>query len=391
MPVTFSVVNHPAEPYKFMEWGSKVPSYSQDQVLAGLPKGHGCARVLQSSVDGTQNIVMQKNGFVLGVLLAYNAHHNLVIRPDDVWIAIVSQLNFYINAHAEELRDKFVSHKGKEELAVITLTSFEKMDFGDLAVQMAGQIHKNVKDKLLIPWILPNFSTTTAKDTVICSVLIMSTLKKYFNYSLAGGCGIPFITLEGTQADWQSILDRIQKIPEFGAEPKEWAGMLRAILTRFVHAFDAGGPQADKKFWERIIHEQAGSGMHYLSGWMSAFCAWDKDGNFFSSRECQGAPDDGFHGSEDNPAWVYGLNFDGVWFPRAGSPPEGYAEVDVNLVNLATGDSYDCSMLAGHVGITMHGKEKLDTLHMAPQWFMYVKGPLQNPYYHVNAGRDFRQ
>lgn len=61
-------------------------------------------------------------------------------------------------------------------------------------------------------------------------------------------CGIPSVTLEGTQADWQLILDRVDKIPEFGAEPAEWATMLRVILIRFVRAFDAGGPEADKGF-----------------------------------------------------------------------------------------------------------------------------------------------
>jgi Domain of unknown function (DUF4419) len=49
-----------------------------------------------------------------------------------------------INAHAEELRDKFVSHKDKKDLVVSTLAPIDKADFGDLAIQMSGQIHNNV-------------------------------------------------------------------------------------------------------------------------------------------------------------------------------------------------------------------------------------------------------
>jgi len=373
MPVTFPVVNHPANPYAHQGWKWQAPSRDEQKVLAGLPTTHIPARLLQSSVDGIENVVVQKNGFVLGILLAYNSHHNLVIRPDDVWIAIVSQLNFYINAHAEELRDKFVSHNGKKNLVVVSTASIDDVDFGDLAVQMSEQIHNNVKDKSLVPWVLPNFSTTTANDTVICSALIMSTLKQYFRYIMMCGCGIPSITLQGTQADWQSILDRIDKIPEFGSEPAEWSAMLRAILRRFVRAFDAGGPQADRDFWERIVHEEAGSGTYHLSGWISAFCAWDHEGAFFSSRKYQGTPGGGF-GFQGTPDWVYGLTFDGVWFPRVWTPPEGYAEVDVLVQDVATNETHDCTMLAGHIGISMHGKERLDTLHMAPQWFMYVKG-----------------
>ncbi|GLB40209.1 hypothetical protein LshimejAT787_0800800 [Lyophyllum shimeji] len=105
--------------------------------------------------------------------------------------------------------------------------------------------------KTPVPWVFPRFSPppSTANDT-ICSVLIMSTLKEYFNYR------------------------RVVHIPEFGAEPREWAGMFRVILTRFVRAFDAGGPQGDKEFRERILHHQGGSGDNFISGWLSAFCAW---------------------------------------------------------------------------------------------------------------------
>ncbi|KAG6863735.1 hypothetical protein C0991_003622 [Blastosporella zonata] len=89
-----------------------------------------------------------------------------------------------------------------------------------------------------------------------------------------GGCGIPFITLEGTQADWHSVLKRIDKLHEFVAEPEEWVSMLRVILRRFVRAFDEGGPQADKDFWERMVHElPGGSTMPFISGWIAAFCA----------------------------------------------------------------------------------------------------------------------
>ncbi|KAG6826129.1 hypothetical protein H0H92_001035 [Tricholoma furcatifolium] len=229
---------------------------------------------------------------------------------------------------------------------------------------------RQVKDKSLIPWVLPDFTTTTTNDTVICSVLIMATLKAYFSYGFSLTCGIPFITLEGTQKDWQSILDRIEKLSEFGKEPTEWADMLRAVLKRFVRAFDDGGPQADKEFWERMVHRTAGgSSVPYINGWITAFCAWDAKGVYFKA----GIPKNGSGRDPKSPQWAYDLQFDGVWFPRVHEAPEGYAEVDVNV----TADkAYDCTMLAGHVAIAMDGEtpERLDTVRMAPQWFMYVKG-----------------
>ncbi|KAG6909875.1 hypothetical protein DXG01_014911 [Tephrocybe rancida] len=162
MPVTFKVAQHPAEPFT-----ETYPQFSRDEnaILSNTPTAYVPTKVLQSSIDGSQNVITQHNGLVQGALLAYNKHHNLIIR---------------INAHAEELRDKFVSHTGKKELEVVSESiTMAGMDFGELSLQMSKAIHANVKDATLVPWVLPDFTTTTPDDSVICSVLLMSTLKEW--------------------------------------------------------------------------------------------------------------------------------------------------------------------------------------------------------------------
>ena len=58
------------------------------------------SELLQSSFSsdsaelGSNNVIPNHNGFVNALAAAYNQHHDLVIRPDDVWIAILSQFNF---------------------------------------------------------------------------------------------------------------------------------------------------------------------------------------------------------------------------------------------------------------------------------------------------------
>ena len=51
-----------------------------------------------------------RNGFVDTVLQCYNCHHALIIRPDDVWLAILTQFNFFANGNVKQ----FVSHEEKE-------------------------------------------------------------------------------------------------------------------------------------------------------------------------------------------------------------------------------------------------------------------------------------
>ncbi|KAG6816893.1 hypothetical protein H0H87_002017 [Tephrocybe sp. NHM501043] len=355
MPITFPIAPHPAEPFSSTHG---IFLHDEKAVLGEVMTAYASRRILQSSVstvpttEHVQGIVTQRNGFVMGALLAYNKHHCLVIRPDDVWIAILSQINFYINAHVEELRHKFVSHPGRMELRVTSQSAtVEGMDFGDLTMQISEQIHKKVRSRL-------------------------GTL-----------CGIPTITLEGTQADWQSILSRLDKLPEFGAEPTEWASMLRAILTRFIRAFsiDPSFPNStDKPFWERMIHEENASGTFWIGGWMSAFCAWDAHGAYFADahKDTRGTSP---LVRVPTPGWARRLELDGVRFPRVTTIPEGYAEVSVRVIDVRRGKKWQCRMLAGHVGNEVvkgdDGREEVeeggrrgDTIRMAPQWFVYVKG-----------------
>ena len=43
------------------------------------------------------NVIPNRNGFFQALSLAYNKHHILVLRPDDVWLAILVQFNFFVN------------------------------------------------------------------------------------------------------------------------------------------------------------------------------------------------------------------------------------------------------------------------------------------------------
>ncbi|TFK97239.1 hypothetical protein BDV98DRAFT_658687 [Pterulicium gracile] len=192
MPITFKVANHPARSvisgkiWQTTTWGTR-----------GV-----CKEFLQSTFSGTHTVDFSKitpedNGFVRTVIKAYNEHHRLALRRDDVWISILSQFNLYINAHAEELRHQFVTHEGQTLLTVVANGIRCTADFGKLAKQMMELVGENVVDTDLRDWILPNFLTTTDNDTVVASVLIMGTPKAYFQYQMMLGCGLPSVPLKG--------------------------------------------------------------------------------------------------------------------------------------------------------------------------------------------------
>ncbi|KAF9525538.1 hypothetical protein CPB83DRAFT_796286 [Crepidotus variabilis] len=404
MPVTFPVASHPANPVKDSQacksidnlldwtWGTKGQG-----PFGGARKKK--TEILQSSLSTGKEFTVdpasiraQSNGFVHTVVNAYNQHHHLVLRPDDVWMTILSQFNFYVNAHSEDLRSSFVQHEGKKELTVTAGGDRYSVNFGTLAKEMTKEIDKNIVDKSLKDWILPNFSTTTDNDTVVCAVLMMATLKSYFDYKMCLMCGLPSVTLLGDKSDWESLIIRLDKLSSFGTEPAAFSKLLKPILRRFVDAFtraESKAPQ-DTDFWGRICHySSGGSGPSYLSGWITAFCPWDDKGKWMGPeisegigkgsdvvtfKSSKGPGDLGWRGLGDLPKVVLDdvpysfIDFDDV--------PSGYCEVNVKLDD--NGQEIDCMMVSGLMGSTVEG-EKRDTLRPLPAWFMFVTETAKEP------------
>lgn len=55
-------------------------------------------------------------------LAAYNAHEDLVLSPDDIWLMISIYYARYVDNNAEKMRHLFVDHEGKMELVVDMMT-----------------------------------------------------------------------------------------------------------------------------------------------------------------------------------------------------------------------------------------------------------------------------
>ncbi|KAI1342419.1 hypothetical protein F5Y15DRAFT_303641 [Xylariaceae sp. FL0016] len=296
--------------------------------------------VKSRGLQGTRN-----SGFVRACLDAYNRHHHLVIRPDDVWITILTQFSFYINAHAEEMRSAFVSHKGKKELALGYGANMEDFDFSIFAMDMSDLLSQSVVDPTLRDWIIPRFSTTERNDEVVASIIMMGTMKAYFSYVCMLMCGLPYVTLQGTREDWQLICDKLDKLAEYGDEPSRFATVLRPVLSRFVGSFDEPGSESTKDFWQHICHvEPGGSGPDRLNGWLNAFCFWNHEGRVQFSESLRG-----FYPREMKKT---AYEIDGVKYGSLDMDdiPPAFAHADVKVLD-NTGREFNTVMLAGMMAL----------------------------------------
>ncbi|KAJ6529636.1 hypothetical protein B0H19DRAFT_1274032 [Mycena capillaripes] len=388
MPVTFSAAPHSANSINRAYTST---SYTAKEILA-----HSCRQqsskaeeILQFAFSSEthaasgrdlaakiHNILPNDNGFVRTVIRAYNDHHALVIRPDDVWLAILSQFNFFVNANAELLRASFVAHEGKKNLKIEVEGTRYNIDFGAISRRMVDLIEKNVVDPTLREWVLPNFTTTTVNDTTASAILMMATLKEVCSIA----CGIPRVTLEGEKSDWVNILERLEKLKEYGVETIAWYHLLRPVIARFVAAFDTPNSPDNVDFWQKVAHyHSGGSGPSYYSGWINAFNVFSEQGGWLGHEL------DLTKVSQESPEMLPARHFWATYaksslrMDLSGDVPPGDAEVEVKLnVN---GEKLDCVMIAGTVGTHVTSSEDLmlsstgkdDVVRPVTGWWIFTK------------------
>ena len=315
----------------------------------------GCHYV-QFSAPRDLPVYATSKGLVDVATIAYNQHHDLVWRPDDVWQAILTQFSLYVMKNAESLRDKFVDFKGKKQLTIVALGTLYTTDFGDLAKRMVDeQIVENIKDPTIAEWILPNFTSTTENDRIVASVTMMATLKAYFQYSVELCCGLPSVTLLGSVADWKLLRQKVDRLLEFdnqSGDMKKWHKLLTGVLDEFVKTKSGAG---NFKFWKRICDFSSGSGTPSISGWISVFAVFNKDG------EWQG----------DSRTIVRGLHGMKTNWPviEIGKVPSGAISVPVHIND--NGTDYDGYMMAGQFAFDGEGT----SVQPRSDWCIAINGP----------------
>jgi hypothetical protein len=347
MPVTLILAEHPAK-----DWDISKET-SSTAFLGRARKSRSKTKIIQTSLSDDdlreKHISQSGNGLVWAAFHAYSNHHHLVLRPEDVWFAILSQFNFFVNAHAEELRDYFVSHKDKKKLEVKEIGNLQSVDIGVLARRMADLIQEHVKQPGLRDWIMPSFSTTTDSDRAVAAVLMMGAMQRYFRYQMTLKCGIPSVQLLGERKDWEDMLERLEYLVELGPEPALFARLLRPILRNFVKSFDSPLSAATKDFWGKIAHKKfMGSGAKFLEGWITAFCFWDEDGKMLYKGKM---PREDGEVLEDNDVDGPGCKLDSVTCHSVDTEkiPAGFASVPVTVYDNEV--IHHTKMLAGSVGI----------------------------------------
>jgi hypothetical protein len=202
-------------------------SQNQTQIQTQTPTQTGPLAAAEEDEDDGKNsekIIPSSNGFVHTILHAWEQDLHLTLRPDDVWLCILSQFSFFVNGRAEALRHFFVAHEGKKEVILnIQPHRLETVDVGAAAQGLVRLVKGNMVDGEMVDgemveWLMPGFSTTSEHDRATAAMVVLGVVKQFFSYSVTEGCGFPSVTLEGEGRDWVELVQRVGRLAMFGEE-----------------------------------------------------------------------------------------------------------------------------------------------------------------------------
>lgn len=222
------------------------------------------------------------NNFIGSFVFAYNAHGNILLNPDDIWIMISLFFSQYIDTNAEKLRSKFVSHKSFKKLVVReyadTQVQAEQMerDWTEFFSQISEQIKANTVSGIMEELVC-DFSTSSKTHKLITTAIIMNSFKKYFKYGrMILGCGIGNVYFQGTRNDWVRVIGKACVLRKYDVDGKlsEYLDRIQTILMEFLNTWDN---KPNVNFWNRIMateEKRIGSGgqkQTHIEGWILHF------------------------------------------------------------------------------------------------------------------------
>ena len=185
-------------------------------------------------------------------------------------------------------------------------------------------------------------STTGPYQRLAYSVALMDMYQNQFSYSTFSFCGIPKVTLLGTQQDWQNLYLKVQQLLEtHPCTVQEWKVELLGIL----HEIATTGA-SNVEFWRNFFKFQEASGGAIVTGWINAF--------FPSMR------------NYDKSISVGKTLNDIKKHRRYNSYPLSVCCAPATHENFATGDKYDTTFYAGQVGVGQKAAD--DGYALFPVW-----------------------
>lgn len=316
------------------------------------------------------------NGFLATIHEAYAKHRPLVLSPDDVWLIICQGFGNHIVMNAAELETLVLKpgHTDKIEITIQDLAQTNNDTWRQLIDSFSMGISHNAQ-KDIVELLTPTYSTTTPIITTAYQATLMDATKSYFEYVGASGCGIPSITLTGTEADWQQIYDRIDQFNDYGLA--FWTAELKPVLFEFLQA-KKGNPNVE--FWQSIYKDMSVYGVSAISGWVLKFYPYLRTVSVQAANDDEDEFYEFIESYKPNP-FIYGKKYL-LSTVDSGDLPKGIVDIDFVFhdLNQTPAETHHLTLHAGFIGI----EQQTETFAVKPHIAWCITDQTDTEYERIN-------
>jgi hypothetical protein len=196
--------------------------------------------------------------------LAHADHRPLVLSPDMIWLTILQGFAQHIRNDPERFRDRLVSHSGKAIIEV-SRPDFAKGSAENPWDEVIAAFSAGVRERVGENYdaLVSDFSTTGPVERTACEVTLLDTFSSYFELMFYCVCGIPEITLEGTEEDWRKLRAKVEHLAPFDLD--WWLPSVRQVCDEFSRA--ASG-ECNREVWRNLWKQYKRYGGSDVNGWL---------------------------------------------------------------------------------------------------------------------------
>ncbi|RGP80265.1 hypothetical protein FLONG3_1566 [Fusarium longipes] len=336
-------------------WGLK-HARNQDDILEGTSQYHfrRTSQLMTYSISNNSQkeaiIAGSPNGFVWSACHAFNEGVHLVIRPDDVWLAIVQQLSICCCPHQT---NRAMTEK---DFDVAMIRPKDIRSPSALNQEMDYLVARNCLTVQEKDNFLPDFTTTRLEDKTVAAILLLgkaNTEKLDHNLRFGRNDGIPSISLLGEAKDWVTILEKLDRFNDENV--RLFVNNIKPIIKLFHYAARVPRSKKATEFFATMVRKTPPNDNDdkLVTGWITAFCYFDSEGQIrrtsnkydaFPGRNAHFNVPTNTHAVEQNEQddMVYQpISLDDI--------PAGTASMPLLLLNGK--NTHNCTILGGSISI----------------------------------------
>jgi hypothetical protein len=206
------------------------------------------------------------HGLIETAHTAFGRHYGLELSPDDIWITIAQGLARVVNNAPSAFQKTLIRHEDRQTIQIrrdcFVLGSSSNdwpSCFGEFSRHVSQHIGAE-RHALLVS----NFSTSGPIERATSEVVLMDTVQSYFKFRMSTMCGIPFVTLRGSESDWVKLAQKVRGLAQLG-DLDWWLNDVCTIADQLVATAQG---KISRDFWNSAYKSQLTSGSYKMTGWL---------------------------------------------------------------------------------------------------------------------------